>query len=197
MARPTKLSDKTQKQLVNLIETGVPITDACSFVGIANSTYYDWVRRGIDGDPAYSEFSDAVSRAREAAKVTAIGTLRSAMAPTRTISKTTETFTETRVDSKGEPYEYKRVTERHTVTVIPGDWRAAIEYLKRRYRDEWSEKSIIEHQDWRAEAVEQIRDGKLSYEVLRDEFGEDLADQLFKSAGVPVGDAGEAGAGEA
>lgn len=197
MARPTKLSDKTQSQLVKLIQTGVPITDACSFVGIANSTYYDWIRRGADGDPQFSEFSEAVSRAREAAKVTAIGTLRSAMTSTKSTSTTTEAFTETRINQFGQEYEYKRVTERRTVTVIPGDWRAAIEYLKRRYRDEWSEKSIIEHQDWRAEAVEQIRDGKLSYEVLRDEFGEDLADQLFKSAGVPIGDAGEAGAGEA
>lgn len=43
--------------------------------------------------------------------------------------------------------------------------------------------------DWRSEAIGLIRDGKLTYPALAEEFGDDLARELFKSAGVPVASA--------
>jgi hypothetical protein len=192
MARPSKLTDKTQAKIVACVEKGATVADACAVSGVSETAFYEWMQRGREGDTGYAEFADAVTRAREAAKVTAIETLHSAMLPTRTVSTTKEVYTETRVNMYGSPYEYKKATERTTVTVAPGDWRAAVEYLKRRYREEWSEKSIVEHQDWRSEALSLIRDGKLDYHVAVQEFGRDLAIELFESVGVSVADAGEA-----
>ena len=144
MARPTKLNKTTQAKLVKLIKSGVSISDACANTGVAESTFYDWMERGGKSESPFSEFSEAVNRARNDAKVTAIGTLRNAMSPYKEASTTTETYTETKLTRSGDPYEYKRQTERKTVTLYAGDWRAAVEYLKRRAPDEWSEKHILE-----------------------------------------------------
>ena len=141
--RKTKLNDKVQSALVKLIEKGVSIEDACQHVGIGERTFYDWITRGEDGEKEFLQFSQAVTRARVDAKIVAIDTIRTAMSPfTQKITKT-ETFTETRLTSKGEPYEYKRETVTKTLTTTQGEWRAAIDYLKRRYPGEWSEKLSI------------------------------------------------------
>lgn len=144
MARPTKLNKTVQNKIVKLLKTGVSKADACAYVGIAESTFYDWCDRGQAGDEEFSEFSEAVTRATSAAKVVAIDSLRSAMTPYKQSSTTTETYTETKHDREGEPYEYKRKTERKTVTLLAGDWRAAVEYLKRRFPQEWSEKVTLD-----------------------------------------------------
>ena len=41
-------------------------------------------------------------------------------------------------------------------------------------------------EDWRSDAISDIREGKIDYAILMDEFGVDLATQLFAAAGVPV-----------
>lgn len=190
MARRTKLTDSVQSKLVKLISTGVTVVDACSVVGIGERTFYDWMERGETGDEAFAQFSQAVSRARNEAKVVAIGTLRTAMSPYKERSKTVETFTETRLTRDGNPYEYKRETKRETVTTYPGDWRAAVEYLKRRFRDEWSEKSIVEF-DWRRELEEAGLNPDAELERLIEEFTKHV------EAGAPA-DAGRGdGGGEA
>lgn len=144
MARPTKLNGKVQAQIVKLIKIGVSVSDACANAGIHPDTFYDWQRRGEEGDSEFSEFSDKVKRARNAAKVAAIDTLRNSMSPTRTVKRIKNTVTETRFNPYGKEYLYTS-TDEHEVTVdMPGDWHAAVEYLKRRYPDEWSEKRILE-----------------------------------------------------
>jgi len=190
--RKPKLTDETQATIVAYVEQGNTDVDACVAAGISQSTFYSWLQRGEEGDPLYSEFLDAITRARVAAKTKAVATVNSSMSPTKTIQTVTETFSETRVNMYGSPYEYKRTRERTTVTVVPGNPNAAIEYLKRRHPEEWSEKRIVEHQDWRSEALSLIRDGKLDYHVAVQEFGRDLAIELFESVGVSVADAGEA-----
>lgn len=182
--RPTKLGSKLQTQIVRLLCAGISVSDTCAFVGIAKSTFYDWIERGSRGEAEFSEFSDAVSRAYEAAKVTAIQTVHESLSPTKVISRSTDTFTETRVNSYGKEYVYKQVRVRETVTTNPGDWRAAIEFLKRRFPDEWGDRQKIE--DWRTQAIADIRAGKIPYEALADAFDTDLATELFAAAGVPV-----------
>ena len=44
----------------------------------------------------------------------------------------------------------------------------------------------IKHVDWRIEAIELIKDGKLKYNALEEEFGESLAKELFITAGVKI-----------
>ena len=145
--RKSKLS-KVQKDLIAALKTGATDRDVCAHVGIHPDTFYDWLRRGETGEAEYSEFSDAVTRARVTAKANAIETLATAMHPHKGVSRAVKTYTETRlrkvVDPESgevveEPYEYKETTVTETTTWFQGDWRASVEYLKRRHKSEWGD----------------------------------------------------------
>lgn len=187
MPRPTKLTPQLQSKIVKLLKTGVTVTDACASTGIHKSTFYDWIERGEAGDEAFADFSDAVSRAHVNAKVVAIGTLRTAMSPYNQTTRRTETFTETRFNRQGEQYEYKRETVTKTITRMQGDWRAAVEYLKRRFPDEWADHLKVE--DWRTQAIADIRAGRITPEMFPEvvrAFDRATAEQLFAEAGISV-----------
>lgn len=144
VARPTKLNKTVQNKIIKVLRTGVSINDACAYVGIDETTFYGWMRRGEAGEQEFLQFFQSVNRARNAAKVKATNTLHAALSPTVGRSKITDTFTEDRTDSFGHLSQYKTVKEHEVVTSYPADWRAAVEYLKRRYPDDWSEKRILE-----------------------------------------------------
>lgn len=163
--RHTKLTPALQKKMIKLLKTGVTVTDACAHVGIAQGTYYNWIEWGHEGKSPYLQFLEAVTRAHNNAKVIAIGTIRTALTPYKQTSVRTETYTETRLTKNGDPYEYKEERVVSTVTVMPGDWRAAMEYLKRRFPDEWSDRVNVQGDmnikvDWRDEFQQQGKDGE-------------------------------------
>lgn len=54
----------------------------------------------------------------------------------------------------------------------------------------------LKTEDWRTEIVELVRDGKLPYSVLAKELGDDLAEELFKAAGVPIASGVESAEGD-
>lgn len=144
MARPTKLNKALQNQLVKLVKMGVTVADACAHVGISEAIFYIWMSNGSAGDVGYVEFFEDINRARNAAKVTAIRTLHAALSPTVGKSVIVDTFTETKVDTFGHETKHTTVKEHEVTTTYPADWKAAVEYLKRRFPGEWSEKRILE-----------------------------------------------------
>jgi len=82
MARPTDLTPDLQQQLVAALSSGVPIKDACAFVGIADVTYYNWMNRGQKarkGDERFVEFFKEATRARVMARVGAVAVIRSSV----------------------------------------------------------------------------------------------------------------------
>lgn len=138
--RKSKL-DKVQKHIIAALKTGATDKDVCAHAGIHPDTFYDWLKRGeAEPDSPYSEFSDAVTRARIAAKVTAIGSLHTAMIGVRTVRRTRHVVNETRLNQWGSPFDYHIDEEDEIVVEAPGDWRAAVEYLKRRFPAEWGDK---------------------------------------------------------
>lgn len=142
--RKTKLDKTVQNKIVKVLKTGATVADACRYAGITTTTYYNWIERGETGEPEFLEFLDASTRAQVDAKVVAIDTLRNAMSPTISRTRKIHTVTELKENIYGKPYEYKKVDEYETIIDMPGDWRASVEYLKRRAPEEWSEKHILE-----------------------------------------------------
>jgi transposase len=65
VARPTRLTDEVQERLVQLIEAGNTATVAAVSLGIGESTYYEWMRRGRkEKRGQFRRFYNAVKVAR-------------------------------------------------------------------------------------------------------------------------------------
>jgi len=162
MGRPSKLTADLQDELCGLLVDWVPVETACDALGISDSTYYAWRKRGHEEqdrraawpenrkvgkreqarrerEAPYLEFLEATTRAIAKGEAYAIDALRRGTLPSETVVKSHETFTETRLDADGKPYEYTRTIVREQVTESPGEWRPALEFLKRRDPKRWSE----------------------------------------------------------
>ena len=161
MGRKSKLTPVLQKQIVKLLEQGNNIEDVCSQVGITSRTYYNWRERGevvdklldsVDELPEeellYFQFFQATTRALQNAKVKAVSAIYGAISGQKTVEKRTLVFKEKRFhtgeDGKHEPYDYERTTTSTKTIQHAPDARTAIEYLKRRYPDEWSDRLRID-----------------------------------------------------
>ena len=153
MARKTKLTPELQRVLETHLALGCTIENACAQAGINPSTFYDWFNRGEAArNGKFSEFSNAVTRAKVQAHTASVKAIRLALETSETVTNSTDTITETRLktvkhkDGKVEqvPYDYSKTTRRQSVVEQPSDWRAGIEYLKRRDSANWSDKTIIE-----------------------------------------------------
>lgn len=84
MARPTKLTPELRDRLVALIRGGCYAETAARAVGIAPSTYYEWLERGRFGGrrgrrDAYAEFADAIKVAEAHAERDAVAAVWGAM----------------------------------------------------------------------------------------------------------------------
>lgn len=142
MGRRTLYNATIAAEIVRLLSSGCIIDDVCAKVGINPDTYFEWVK-------VHSDFSELVARAKADAKLGAVLSLRKAMMPHDISSRTVKTLRETRLRKiRGEdgisevPYEYTKTEQSETVS-NEFDWRAALEFLKRRDPDNWSEHLII------------------------------------------------------
>lgn len=139
----SKYTPEMVAEIVKLLTGGCVVADVCHKVNITQETFYQWVNR-------YPEFSENVKRAKADAHVGATLSLRKAMMPHDVSSVTTKTLRETRLrkvkDKSGTisevPYEYIKTEQSQTVS-NEFDWRAAMEYLKRRDPENWAETFII------------------------------------------------------
>lgn len=64
-----------------------------------------------------------------------------------------------------------------------GNWQAAAWKLERRYPQLYG-KQVIQHDDWRSEAVEGLRKGDIAPDTAINVFGDEVARELFALAGV-------------
>ncbi len=141
MARRSKLTPELTESILELLRIGVPDIHACAAVGIAPKTFYEWLKEGEAAKSGKKrEFCNSVTRARAEAIQNAVDCLHQGMMPARTKTVSTDKFSETRLNKKGEPYKYTKATEKTQLTESPGDWRAAVEYLKRRDNEHWGDK---------------------------------------------------------
>ncbi|MCE5255119.1 MAG: hypothetical protein LLG45_13115 [Actinomycetia bacterium] len=67
--QPTLLTPELTRKICDKLENGLSLKDAALLSGVGFSTLTDWQRWGREGkSPAYTEFSEAVERARAAAR---------------------------------------------------------------------------------------------------------------------------------
>lgn len=151
--RPSKFTPETREKILQRLAAGSTIKTTCDSVGIGVSTYMEWLEIGqahlagedhrhmpktIEERDAFSEFSEATTRALADGLIQAAIAFRQGMNPSKSTSDTTETLEETRLDKEGKPYIYRKTITKRTVTQTPGDWRAAMEYLARRDPENWA-----------------------------------------------------------
>lgn len=207
--RNTLLTPELHKAIVDSLTLGCPIVDACQHVGITETTFYNWRNRGQaelarleepkarerQSEAPFVKFFEDTTRAQAEARRAAVASIRQAygLRGITTENVTTKTVSETKLRKKRlpdgtvveEPYTWTRTETTKTVSQYPSDWRAAMEFLKRRDKENWSDKIVVSIEDLRQKAIEDIRAGRLTYEALAAE-DKSLADELFASAGVPI-----------
>ena len=165
VGRSKKLTPELLAEIEKHLRIGVTVRDICNYVGIGESTYYQWLAVGnayLDGEEhnkmprlvkdreALAEFALTVIRAQSAGMVHAVARFRDGMNPSESNTTHVEVSTETRLrtirhpDGRVEelPYEHTKRTEKQIVARSPGDWRAAMEYLGRRNPEEWARQKI-------------------------------------------------------
>ncbi len=158
MTRRTKRTLDLLNQLIKLLEEGNTDQNACALVGIGRATLYEWIEK-------YPDIADRVTRARSVAHKAATDSLMHAIkgGGTKKSAKTT-IYSETRlrkvVNEDGkvieEPYEYTRKSTEQAAEELDSDWRASLEYLKRRDPVNWAETFVIKITQEQAEIFKQV-----------------------------------------
>ncbi len=64
MGRKLTLTPDAQTILEACFTKGLPVGTACRLAGVAKRSFYDWMRRGDQGEKPFSAFSDAIMKAR-------------------------------------------------------------------------------------------------------------------------------------
>lgn len=112
--RNTKLTEEVQNELIRYVSQGVYMRQACEFVGISEQTIYNWMARGS----AEILRLEANPKAKPIAKETPYLEFFKKM-------KRAENASEVRAVVLWQDE-------------IKGDWRAAKDFLARRFPDRWS-----------------------------------------------------------
>jgi hypothetical protein len=211
--RSSKFTPELRQKIIDRLQAGATIKTTCESVGIGHATYHLWIDIGnslIRGEvhprlprktdaQDFIDFVDNTTRAIADGLIHATVAFKRGMNPSESVSNTSETVEETKVNPKtGELYTYRKTINRRTVTSMPGDWRAAMEYLARRDPDEWARavaqkiehSGTIQHIDMtsvEAEIIRRIEAGELDRTgVLSIVEDESLADRLFAGAKARV-----------
>lgn len=142
--QPTKRTPEVETRLLEALNGGSTIRDACGYAGIHKDTFYEWKKQ-------YSDFSDAVTRAESECAVRNGAILQKAANGYDTVEvRTTEKIAyrertlrhpDGTVEEIKEPVPYTEVV---TTRGREFDWRASLEWLKRRRKEEWSERQELQ-----------------------------------------------------
>jgi hypothetical protein len=165
VSRQSKLNNSLQKRIVSLLSKGNTDEYVCDAVNISKTAFYQWLQIGqaiIDDKPhdrkpedtedqkRFVDFVNAVSRARAKANMRAVDAFRSGLMPSTVKEVQTEEYTETRINPYGKEFEYKQTQTRTIIRTNPPDWRAGAQWLARRDKANWSERTEVTGKDGKA-----------------------------------------------
>ena len=121
MGRPTKLTEERQEALCNLLRRAISIEAACQIVGIDESLYYKWRKRG----------REELQRVAEDGR--------------RRVRKDEKPYVAFFKESTRAQGEAEQTLTKHWYNAANEDWRAAMELLQRKFPERWSKKQKHEH----------------------------------------------------
>lgn len=149
--RPPKLTPEITEAVCDALRDGLSIEGACARAGISPATYYEYNKRGRDGDTRFTEFAAETARARADVERRLIESVE--WAAGERIRK--------RALGSGDAMEIIDEAER--------DWRAAAWLLERKYPGEYGARQRLEHTGADGESLVQGPDlSRLSREELKD-----------------------------
>jgi hypothetical protein len=153
--RPTKLIPELADTVCGYVRAGNTVKDAIAAVGVDESTFYRWVRNGVERRASvYGQFRQSITQAKAEASIVDMAVIDRAG---RERSQTVTTVTK-RVLQAGE---LVIAEEKVTVEDRPPDWRAAAKKVE--WRNQW-------HADGAA--------GQATEQVPRDIMSRTLAEKL-------------------
>lgn len=140
MARPTKLTPDVQKRICEALRAGNTRKASAAFGGVDYATFAEWISRGEDrnrrkSNVEFAEFAEAVTRAESECEVENVAILKKAATGWETKTTRTKRWKE----KVGE--QFIQMEESVTTVGREFDWRASLEWLKRRRKDDWSERT--------------------------------------------------------
>ena len=113
--RTTKLTEELQNEFCRLIAQGIFVRQACEFIGVSEQTIYNWMARG----------SSEILRLENNPKTK----------PSVKEAPFVEFFKQVK---KAENTSEVRSVTQWQQAIKDGDWRAAKDFLARRFPDRWS-----------------------------------------------------------
>ena len=114
--RKTKLNPDVQKRICDALKKGNTRRVACLVGGVSESAFYEWIERG--SNPEYTRKGELRKDCQEYVEfVEAV----------------------TRAEAECESFHVENLLNH-----AKDDWRASIEWLKRRKKDDWSDKQNID-----------------------------------------------------
>lgn len=138
--RPTKLTDRVRRELLDAFSKGAPISMACGRVGISEACFYSWMQMGREGvAPRYVEFLEKVTRAREQADFAMLEIVRNVAAGEPCV------ICQGTGQDNDEP-EKKCSQCRGSKYAIPPDGKLALDYLARRRSKDFARRTKAEVQ---------------------------------------------------
>ncbi len=78
VGRPTDCTPEVTGRVCEGIAQGLSIRAACSIADIHETSYFDWMRRGAEGEEPFAKFLHAVKKARTVCEVDLVAIIRDA-----------------------------------------------------------------------------------------------------------------------
>ncbi len=117
----------TKKILYEALRARLPMVRACELAGISTTSFYSWMKKGLDEDNRpYYKFRKKIMRIQAENEMEALDVIRAAAAGGRSIVETKV------VVGQAKGHEITRVKK-----VSTPSWQAAAWFLERRHREEY------------------------------------------------------------
>lgn len=155
--RTTKLTKEVQERICTALRAGNTRLTAAQWGGISEATFYNWLDKGRNPETTtrgkikaafqpFLEFLEAVTRAETEAQVRNVAVLQKAASGHQHEKTTTKTVKKV----VGTTDDGKPIMATETTTTSSRwteyDWRAALEWLKRRDPKQWGDRLKIEEE---------------------------------------------------